>query len=191
MPIARTSVILAVLFTLGLGHILFFEPRLMSTGERRAAEKRVVSLIADEVQRIKIRRDHWTSILLERAGPRSFRMVEPTAAAAQSSLVSRLLSTIEFLEKRATFDGHRQEGQGRRDYGLDPPQIEISLAAEDGREIHLAVGKESAMGKGIYLQVLGEDAINVVSAKLSTIANRLLDVSLGEDERNTERSQTQ
>ena len=47
------------------------------------------------------------------------------------------------------------------------------------------------LGKGIYLQVLGEDAINVVSAKLSTIANRLLDASLGEDERNTERSQTQ
>ena len=75
MPAARTTIILAVVFILGLGHILFFEPRLMSTGERRASEKRVLSFVAEKIERIKIRRDYWTSVLIERTGARSFRMI--------------------------------------------------------------------------------------------------------------------
>ena len=179
MPIMRTTIVLAVIFTVGLGHILFFEPRLKSSDERRIEATRVVNIAADDVQRIRIRRDHWTSTVIERTGTGSFRMVEPSAADIDDGLVSRLLSTVEFLKRQAVFKQTEAGAAAHSVYGLDPPELEMSMETAGGRMAHLAIGRESPGGSGIYLKVFGEDTINVVDGRLREAAHGLLEAALG------------
>lgn len=175
MTISRTTLILAVVFTIGLGHIIFFEPRLKNTMERQSSANRVLKVTAEEVQRIRIRRDHWTSALIERTGEHSFRIAEPAAAAADSGLVARLLSALEFMERQAFFQSSAGDGMAHSAYGLDPAQLEISIELGRGREVHLVFGNKSSDGKGFYVQVWGDEGINVVNTDAKQIAESLLD----------------
>ncbi len=178
MALARTNFILAVLLSLGLGHIVFFEPQMTTTSEAKKLERRVLDIVANDIERIKIKRDHWTSALIHRTGPTGFRVVEPVASAADNKLVMRLLSVLEFLENKSTISLKRSDAAPLSDYGLSSPVLEISLESADESQIHIAIGTSSGMKDGIYMMVFGENQINVVSNELQKLAERLLDVSI-------------
>jgi hypothetical protein len=185
---ARTTYVLAGLAVLATGWVFFFETTLETTEERRALENRVLRITADEVARIEIKRDHWTSALLERTGAATdFRLVEPAAAAADAEDVGRMLSALEFLESRSRIEGAGND-QGRLyELGLDPPRLEIGLADTNGREVQIAFGKEPVAGGGVYLRVLGEGSVHVVDAGVLETFDRYLDRAAGiEKERSGE-----
>ena len=178
MALARTNFVLAALLVIGLGHILFFEPRITTTHQARKLEQRVLNMVAGEIERIKIKRDHWTSSLIHRTGPTTFRVVEPVASAADNKLVMRLLSTLEFLKYKSKISLENSNAASHANYGLGSPELEISLESSDQRQIHIAVGTASGMKDGIYLMVRGENHISAVGSKVQKLADKLLDVSI-------------
>jgi len=178
MPSAHTTVLLAALVLAGFGYVFLFEARLESTEEHRISEGRILRFSPDEVRRIKIRRDAWTSVLIERVDAHGFRLVEPVEGAADAAAVTRLLSELEFLKTHGDLQDGADEGR-RYSYGLSPARLEIDLDLDQGREIHVALGSTPPAGGGLYLVVAGQDTVHVVDKRVFSDASQLLDRSVG------------
>jgi len=168
---------LAALVLAGFGFIFLFEGDLATTEEHRANDGWVLRFAPDEVRRIKIRRDAWTSALIERVDAHAFRLVEPVEGATDASLVLRLLSQLEFLKSRGDLQDGADEAR-RFAYGLSPARLEVSLELDPGREIHLALGATPPVGGGVYLSVVGQDVVHVVDKRVFADASALLDRSV-------------
>jgi hypothetical protein len=177
MPSARITGLLAALVILGTGFLFFFEARFETTTEHQRTEDRVLQLTTDEVVRIKIRRDAWTSTVLERVDAHSFRVVEPTEGPADRALVTRLLSDLEFLKRQSVLEG--ADDKRRYSYGLSPARLELDIELHEGREIHMSFGNTPAVGAGVYLSVLGTDPVYVVDERVFSTAGLLLDRVVG------------
>jgi hypothetical protein len=169
--------LLAALVLVGSGFVFLFEGRLESTEEHRASEGKLLRFTPEEVRRIKIRRDAWTSALIERVDAHAFRLVEPVEGATDAAVVMRLLSALEFLKTRGDLQDEADEGR-RYAYGLSPARLEIDLELDEGREIHLALGSSPPVGGGVYLAVAGQSVVHVVDKRVLTSASELLERSV-------------
>ncbi|HEY3447674.1 MAG TPA: DUF4340 domain-containing protein [Myxococcales bacterium] len=177
MPSARVTTLMAALVLLGTGYLFFFEGQSESTAQHRQGEGRVLRLSADEVRRIKIRRDAWTSAVLERVDAHGFRLVEPTEGPADAAAVQKLLSELEFLKSHGRLAG--ADEAGRVSYGLRPARLEVDLEVGEGREVRVSLGSAPPVGGGVYLAVEGEADVHVVSKHVLEAASELLDRSVG------------
>jgi hypothetical protein len=183
MPSARTTMLLAALVVLGGGYLFFFETRFETTQEHVRNQGRVLRLAPEEVQRIKIRRDAWTSALLERVDAHEFRVVEPVEGSTDAAVVMRLLSDLEFLKSRSVLAMDGADEKRRYTYGLSPARLEVDLGLNEGREVRLAFGNAPPVGGGVYLSVFGMNAIFVVDERVSSSASQLLDQIAGASQR--------
>ena len=177
MPSARVTTLLAVLVLVGAGYLFFFEGRLESTDQHRQGEGRVLRVSADDVRRIKIRRDAWTSALVERVDGHAFRLVEPVEGPVDAALVLKLLSELEFLKSRGELAG--ADEAARASYGLRPAQLEVDLETGDGGELRVSFGNAPPVGGGVYLAVEGQGVVHVVTKRAFAAASELLDRSTG------------
>ena len=182
MPSLKTTICLGVIFVIGLGFIFLFEAHTESTRERQRLARRVVRLSSDEVEMLRIRRDSWTSALIQRTGPGQFRVSEPVPRAVADEQVLELLSTVEFLDYQVVLAGEARQEDRLYQLALEPPRLEIDMAMSGEREVRLALGGAPPGGGGLYLLVRGGDDIYVVPQSLLQQAEKLLDVATGEPE---------
>jgi hypothetical protein len=162
MPSPGSTFFLGALVLLGAGYLFFFESDMESTDERQRLAARVLRVTAEEIERVKLRRDAWTSAVVERVGPTEFRVTEPNVAAADAAQVARVLSALEFMDSRADLDGAGIEAKRLVEYGLDPPRLEVDLRLAKGQEQRLILGAEAPLNGGVYVRANGEDALRVV-----------------------------
>jgi hypothetical protein len=130
----KTLAILAAVVAVLALFIAFVERDLPSTDERKASEKKLFRLEADDITRLAV---EWNgrTVALERdpqpdpksAGapafppPREWRMTAPMTARADRSLADRLAATLAGLERE-----RRLEGATRADVGLASPRGRVS-----------------------------------------------------------------
>ncbi len=181
MPSPRVTYWLSGLVLLGCGYLFFFERHMESTPERQRRAARVLNLTADEVIRLKIRRDAWTNTVVERLSATDFRVVEPVPGAADGAAIARLLSTLEFLDSRADLPGEGADANRRHEYGLDPPRLEVDVQLTSGDEQRLVLGGDAPLGGGVYARANGEDAIRVVDRSARDVFDQQLDRLVGAD----------
>jgi hypothetical protein len=113
-----------------------------------------------DVQRVTVRRGDKTAVL-ERKGEGEWRMAEPAKGAAKSGKVDDLLYTVRGLKwQNVVAPG----GEDPARYGLDAPQLEISLGRGDGGEIGtLLVGKRD--GDRVYVRTKASPTIYALEAR--------------------------
>jgi len=177
MPLQKTTYLLATITILLLSFVFFFERHLDSTDDLAKQETRVFNLQPEQVLKIKIRRDNWTSALIERNDSQHFRLVEPTIGVADMEKVSKLLSALEFLEIISKVKFENANESNLTEYGLLSPRLEVLLSTsqEKNQEIQFYFGKQSTDGKGVYLRVLNRDMIYVVKKPSFEIFDQYLD----------------
>jgi hypothetical protein len=163
----RTSIILGVV-ALGLAlFIYFYERNLPSTEELESRSGRMLpGFDRDRVDRLVLGTGEDRVELLREtsdepdAGPTGavgdWRLTHPMELEADPEAVDSLLSAIDWLERRRSFE---EEGAAKAaKFGLADPRASISLRLR-GRDISLAVGGE-APGEGIYV-AFGDEANKV------------------------------
>lgn len=133
------------LLLLGLGgFIYFFEKDLPSTDERRAQEKKVLQLEADEVVALTLEWDGQT-VRLEKESrdeepgadedeislePAVWRQVSPFSARADGAAVSSLVESVVGLEHQRKLDE-----VDRAELGLEEPAATVTLTTAEGDSV--------------------------------------------------------
>jgi hypothetical protein len=112
-----------------------------------------------DVKRVAVKRG-GKSVVLERQGENEWRMVEPSKGTAKSSKVDDLLYTARALKWK---DIVAPRGEEPARYGLDAPELEITLGRADGSEIGtVLVGKRE--GDRVFVRTKAGPAIYALEA---------------------------
>ncbi len=117
-----------------------------------------------------------TSVILRPGGQRDIRadrtnggwqLIEPISYPAQSTNIERFLDALEHLTSATCFTASDLEGRTNADeeYGFAAPQASIILQ-QGSLPSHLLVGRKTAPGNQVFVQVVGVEAVYVVDDDL-------------------------
>lgn len=143
----RTPVVfLAVALVLG-GYIFLVERHSGTSDDAALDAKKVVP----KFERDKVGHIEIGAIVLDKKGD-DWRISKPIEAPADRAAIDDLLSGVEFLEAKRIIDKPNPA-----EYGLDKPRVTLRVG-----EVQLAVGKDDATGKAVYVQRAGDARVFVV-----------------------------
>ncbi len=154
-----TRLIVLAIVVAGLGAFIWFYERHQPTTEEamKRQDKVFPTLERDRVRAVVVRNEHG-AFRLERRGEDEWRLTRPAEYPAERSAVNGLLSALENLKVE------RRLPAGEVDlaaYGLDHPSLEAILELDDGTQLPLRVGGETALGSDRAVTVDGREVLLV------------------------------
>jgi hypothetical protein len=105
--------------------------------------------------------------LVKSSSGKNWFLTEPVNWPANLFAVTRILNQLQFLEEEISFSLSEiaEAGQSLADYGLDPAQVTLRLATEQGVEEFL-MGASTEMGNRLYLMGPKRDRVHVASREV-------------------------
>ena len=105
----------------------------------------------------------------------SWKITAPMQWSANYFAINRMLNQLQFLEEEASFSiaEIKQTGQTLADYGLDEPQLHLTISHKD-ESIELSVGKATLQGDNFYL--LGPSKKDIFVVNSQVIESLLVDL---------------
>jgi hypothetical protein len=129
----------------------------------------------EDVRRVEVDEGGRQLVFIKDKDKDAWRMEKPQAVEAESSKISDLLDKLSSLQARG---GDILDKADPQKVGLDHPAV-VKLTLEEGkdkdkktREITFHIGKDDAEKKKLYVQVAGQDRINVVEDDLAKLVRR-------------------
>ena len=124
---------------------------------------------AKSAERIEVERRGGQVVALVKDGV--WRVAEPYSAEADERGIQRMLDALVVSPTQAAFGEQELAsfGRERSDYGLDEPEVKITLSSGD-RKWSVGLGKLTAAKDGVYASVGDETAIYVADAGLLALA---------------------
>lgn len=124
---------------------------------------------AKSAERIEVERRGGQVVALVKDGV--WRVAEPYSAEADERGIQRMLDALVVSPTQAAFGDQELASFGRErgDYGLDEPEVKITLSSGD-RKWSVGLGKLTAAKDGVYASVSDETAIYVADAGLLALA---------------------
>jgi hypothetical protein len=173
-----TLILLLVASAMGL-FIWLKERQLPSTEEVSSRAKRVFAdLKGDDITKLQVALN--TSNLVGRVviekEKEKWQLREPLAYRASASEVNSVCSALEFLNRDGVITPAELKTKGGKlgDYGLDKPPVELTFWKKDKATV-IKLGKSSAVGSTVYIQLAGKDDILMVDKSLLTKLDRKVD----------------
>ncbi len=168
----RTTWILLSLVVFVGALVILDHYRGTSTEEAQEKSKHILDIQSGDVTRLELIRTNQT-IVLEKTGD-TWNILKPLSVRADDSAVNSVLSALEFAERNRTLSGRELAGMNPADFGLDPPQVEVTLQTKKGA-VTLLVGGESATRDALYVQIQGRKEVDVTPKDLLQRLNTGLD----------------
>jgi hypothetical protein len=173
-----TLILLVIASAMGL-FIWLKDSQLPSTADRESRAKRVFADIkGDDITKLQVALN--TSNLVGRVviekDKEKWQLREPLAYRASASEVNSICSALEFLDRGGVVTPADLKAKGGKlsDYGLDKPPVELTFWKKDKATV-IKLGKSSAVGSTVYIQLAGKDDILMVDKSLLTKLDRKVD----------------
>jgi hypothetical protein len=159
---SRNTCILVILAAGLFAFIYFFESRIKAP--EPVVEKVLPGFKAGEVTSIQIQPMKQDAIRVERTNG-AWQLAKPVVYPAQSIAVDDFLQALEQLSPHTRISAQELKGRHNveEEYGLDAPQATIVIQQGDDQRI-LKLGHLTPPGDEVYLQVVGMEGIEVVTA---------------------------
>ena len=172
-----TLILLVIAAAMGL-FIWLKDSQLPSTADRESRAKRIFDMKGDDITKIQVALN--TSNLVGRVviekEKDKWQLREPLAYRASGSEVNSICSALEFLNRDGVITPAELKTKGSKlsDYGLDKPPVELTFWKKDKATV-IKLGKTSAVGSTVYIQIAGKDDILMVDKSLLTKLDRKVD----------------
>ncbi len=169
-----TPFLIAAVLVLGLLAYLSERPR-HAGDTRRGRGARAGSVLrveAEDVHRVRMRRDFWNSYTLAHDEERRWVMEEPSRGPANQAEARRLLETLTFLPSAQILDMPGDDSERYREYGLWEPALEFTLSTVGGSVHTLMFGARTPDEQGVYTVVHGVSRVHVVPVAAFEILQR-------------------
>ena len=166
----RNLGMVAVLFV-GLGAFVYFYE--IEGGKKReeAAEeaKKLFRFEKEEVHSISLARNGGSISLKKENG--GWKMVAPVEAKADETAVEGLASELSSTQVERSLE---PEGVDWKDYGLERPELKITLGLNDGRRLDLELGDKDFNQASVFGRIPGQEKVLVLPGLLHTTADKQL-----------------
>jgi hypothetical protein len=169
---SRTTLILVVLAAVVGLVVVWDQYKGTSTEQAREQGKRVLNFKSEDVTRLELAYTNRT-VVLEKSGDK-WNLRQPLSARADAATVSSILSDLEFAQRDRTLSGEDLKGVDLSEYGLDRPQIRVTMQYKQG-PITLLVGRETPTRDAVYVQLQGRKEIAITPKSLLDRLNTSVD----------------
>jgi hypothetical protein len=164
----KTTILLIVALAIVGAAVFFARDRAPEPADRTTAigttdeQPLFDNLRAADVRRIRIERADARPVVAEKTDG-TWRLIEPTPAAADQGLVESLSDQIANLQSRGQV---RLDEHTRRQLGLHQPRLRVELTTADGKTTRLDLGERSGTGDGVYARKADGDQAHLVPAAI-------------------------
>jgi hypothetical protein len=157
----KSSLILLVLvILLGLYLYLIELPGQKAKQQEEERTQKIANFEPDEAIGLYLsypKRPAGQEILLEKDSENKWQIVKPITFPADQSGVQGLLSSIGSMKMERVVE---EKAQDLKIYGLDQPEIKVSVKLKDHEE-HLLFGDSAPVGSTMYVMRSGEDIVRL------------------------------
>ncbi len=165
MRLKITLTLLVIL--LGLLTFIFYVDPWKDRLEINPNDSNALGALAVDIDYLRIsNRDSNRSLTLERL-ENGWMLTEPYRWPANAFAVERILTQLQFLDTKVSFDTDRliQAGSVLSDYGLAPPELTLEFGSQGNRDT-VGVGHATEVGEHLYLLSSDRSKIHVVDRSL-------------------------
>ncbi len=128
----KTTIILIIIASIGAAYIFLYDRRQYRTDEWKQRQQMVLpDYKVNQVNKIELKRG-TDSVILESTDNQRWRILQPLQLRADKAEVTDILSQFEFLRKIGTIKEDETPDFNLKTYGLDNPQIVVSLWMKKG-----------------------------------------------------------
>ena len=171
----KFTLFLLALNIITFGLILSLNKKTEQAGSQSGGLSAMIGREVIEADRIELNgKGLDTPRILEHDGS-SWKITAPMQWSANYFAINRMLNQLQFLEEEASFSVAeiKQTGLTLADYGLDEPQLHLTISHQD-ESIELSVGTATEIGNKFYL--LGPSKKDIFVVNSQVIESLLVDL---------------
>jgi hypothetical protein len=159
-------VLLIVAAGLG-GYVYFYESKQEPGGPEKKQEKVFGDVQSDKIDQVTVKSADGEKTTLNKQGS-GWQMTQPAAVAADEAEISGITSNLASLEVQRVID---EQATDFKQYGLDPPKIEVSFKS-GGKDRALLLGQKTPTGGDMYARLPDKARVFLVSSYLESTFNK-------------------
>jgi hypothetical protein len=160
---------ITVLVLVGLvGYIYFVDAKREPSGTT-VREKPFGSLEADAIEEVQIKSAEGETTRLQKTDG-NWQLVDPVKAAADSSELSTIASSLASLEIQRVVD---ENAADLKQYGLEPARLEVAFRPKGEKELkRVQIGEKTPTGTDLYARLPDQKRVFLVSSYLDSTFNK-------------------
>ena len=162
-----TGIMVLVLAGL-VGYIYFVDSKQEPSGTT-TKEKLFGSLQADDIEEVQVKSADGETTRLQKADG-NWQLVEPVKAAADTSEITTIASSLASLEIQRVVDENPAD---LKQYGLEPARVEVAFRPKGEKELkRVQIGEKTATGTDLYARLPDQKRVFLVSSFLDSTFNK-------------------
>ena len=151
-----------------VGYIYFVDSKQDPSGTT-SREKLFESLEADNIEEVQIKSADGETTRLQKADG-AWQLVEPVKAAADTSEITSIASSLASLEIQRVVDENPAD---LKQYGLEPARVEVAFRPQGEKELRrVQIGEKTPTGTDLYARVPDQKRVFLVSSYLDSTFNK-------------------
>ena len=163
------STAIMVLVLGGLVGYIYFVDSKSEPSATAAKEKPFGSLQADDIEEVQIKSAEGETTRLQKADG-NWQLVEPVKAAADTSELTTIASSLASLEVQRVVDENPSD---LKQYGLEPARVEVAFRPKGEKELkRVQIGEKTPTGTDLYARMADQKRVFLVSSFLDSTFNK-------------------
>jgi hypothetical protein len=162
------SFLVLLVVAAGLGAYLYFvESKREPGGDAKKNEKLFAGVESDKIERVTVKSDKGESTTVEKKAG-TWEQTQPAAVEADSGELSGITSSLASLEVQRVVD---EQATDFKQYGLDPPRIDVAFKA-GGQDRRVLIGQKTPAGTDLYAKLPDKPRVFLISSYLEATFNK-------------------
>jgi hypothetical protein len=161
------SFLVLLVIAAGVGGYAYFVESKREPTDTKKNEKVFAGVEADKIERVTVKSDKGETTTVEKKSGK-WAETQPAAVDADQGELSGLTSNLASVESQRVVD---EQATDFKQYGLDPPRIEVAFKA-GGQDRRLLVGQKTPSGTDLYAKLPDKPRVFLISSYLESTFNK-------------------
>jgi hypothetical protein len=168
------GLIVAVVVLGALGGVLYWSQHRKPPEEVAPASAATVILKVNAADVTQLIITHRTPVTVEKSSAGKWQITQPAPYPADQETVAGVLSILSGLNADRVVE---DKASDRKQYGLDPPAVEVDIAGKGHATQQLLLGDETPAGGNVYAALAGDPRVfTIASDSKTSLAKSLNDL---------------
>jgi hypothetical protein len=169
------GLIVAVVILAGLGGVLYWSQHRKPPEDNGATPASAAPVIlkvnAADVTQLTIKQKQSAPVTLQKADVDQWQITGPKPYRADQQTIASVLSTLSAVNADRVVE---EKASDRKQYGLDPPNVELDITGKGQGTRQLLLGDDTPTGGDVYAALAGDPRVFTVSSFSKTSLDKSL-----------------